>query len=69
MTVRRLVAWIEAAFAAVAFAEEGDAASARRVLAERDGAAPPGRTPAPGTKPQARPARRRLPAPKIARLP
>jgi len=67
--VRKLLRKLEALFAAVAFAEEGEAETARQLLAEadRDGAAP-GR--APGSEPARGPApRRSFPREKIARLP
>jgi hypothetical protein len=67
--VRKLLKRIEAAFTAVAFAEEGEVETARRVLAEaeRDGAAPGG---APGAKAPRGPApRRSFPRERIARLP
>ncbi|HET8538530.1 MAG TPA: hypothetical protein VFL83_01530 [Anaeromyxobacter sp.] len=67
--MRRLLKWIEAALAAVAFAEEGDADTARGLVAdaEREGAAPGG---APGSPPARRPAKRRsYPRVTIARLP
>ncbi len=61
--MRKLLKRIEAALAAVAFAEEGEPDTARELLAED------GREPGPGRNP-ARPApRRALPREKIARLP
>jgi hypothetical protein len=64
--VRELLKRIEAALAAVAFAEEGDVETARQVLAEaeRDGATPGDAKPARGPAP-----RRSFPREKIARLP
>jgi hypothetical protein len=61
--VRKLLKRIEAALAAVAFAEEGEIEMAREMLADERREATPGgadRRPAP---------RRVLPRPKIARLP
>ncbi len=67
--MRRLIKRIEAALAAVAFAEEGEVEMARQVLADGDrgDATPSG---APGRKAARDPAPlRALPREKIARLP
>jgi hypothetical protein len=62
--LRRLLKRLEAACAAVAFAEEGEVESARQVLAADD------RGGTPGSRPARRPARRvDLPRERIARLP
>lgn len=64
--MRKLLKRIEAALAAVAFAEEGEVETAREMLADEGRETTPGGA---GRKP-ARPApRRALPRPKIARLP
>ena len=67
--MKKLLQWIAAAFAAVAFAEENEPETARQLLAEADPAARGGddsRTspskPPPGRRPWATP-------PRIARLP
>jgi hypothetical protein len=64
--VRKLLKRIEAAFAAVAFAEEGEVETARQVLADADRAGASG---TPRAKPTRQPAPRRFPREKIARLP
>ena len=66
--MRKLLSWIEAVFAAVAFAEEGEVETARQVMADadRDDGAARG---APGSKAARGPARpRSIPHEKIARL-
>ncbi len=47
--MRRLIEKLASVFAAVAFAEEGDADTARQLLAEADAEAPAERDPAPIT--------------------
>jgi len=64
--VRKLLKRIEAALAAVAFAEEGEAEMAREVLADDGRDATAG---AAGRKPERPALRRVLPREKIARLP
>jgi hypothetical protein len=60
--MRRLLRWLEAAFAATAFAEEGDADTARRMIAEADGADRPApEAPAAAPRPR-RPAAAAIPS-------